>query len=65
MTLHVVMWFVLYLVSSVTENKSSQLWAMHLNETALVVRRFIGDCAYYGVYYFDLIKLNQILLHYV
>jgi len=63
MSLHVVMWFVLYLVSSVMENKSSQLSAMHLNETALVVGRFVGYSVYYGVYYFDLTKLNKILLH--
>jgi len=63
MSLHVVMWFVLYLGSSVTENQSSQLWAMHLNETALVVRGFVSDSAYYRVYYFDLIKLNHILLY--
>jgi hypothetical protein len=63
MSLHVVTWFVLWLVSSVTEKKSSQLSAMQLNETALVLGRFVGDSVYYGVYYFDLIKLTNILLH--
>ena len=63
MSLYVVILFVLYVVSSITENKSSQLSAMHPNETALDVGCFVGDILCYGVYYFDLIKLTNILLH--